>query len=799
MFLTRYTNCIMADENGVQKKRRRAHTRASKACTFCRQQKTRCLRSDESVACLRCLSLKLDCSLLSETGRRNEFPILNVNLNSNHNSSINPVTQLSSQPVTRQSSLSYSKLPSPQPSQYQYEQSNSNHIFPSLASTLQNNPYERQPQFHPKYNDPVHHQFFYNNPIPPTSTHRLSQSFVSSHSPSQNYQQNNCHSTPTVNHMSSINDAEFDPRSTKIDSIDSTVKQILHLLRSDNRMLTSISESDKDISSDEALLKLLPILSTPINNTNIPNQSLSFSPISFLNLSTEISGTEQAISLPLCIQQQLYPLHSFRPIYQDIITTKILTFNQAVQLVDIFRDRYGRWLSFPPLISTRKLIIRLRKRCPLLLTLACLLSLKYGDPLLKQKIWYKLNKIVCKEIHWLNSTYSGSLEELQCLVILGAYCIGLSDLTTDEIENGNPILLLDGWHLSGVGLTLFEKINHYGFGDQMYGPEVESQWKANNEEMKEKVSSNLNVQNLYNASGSGNKIVGRNTANDNDDDDDVINRSGEGEYEEQGSDVYDDENDDDEDDEYEDNEEFNFLTLHRIWNTLVLVHLAYCLFYGRRSWISIERLKPVEVSDISSATNFDFRIIGEIHIYLICYRFLFEDEPYRLLRKGINLWLERWQDTFGQASNQFVEIDYHFVEILVKIKSLKLDPHAFFNMNFNNLKELTELRKHALAILYLIDSVNDDSYFAFLSDQIHMMVFYATDILISTMSAINKLEKESHVSPSETLDNSQVNRDILNLIFRFRTVATTKNDTFYKYYSILERNYDSKLREPAVL
>ncbi|KGK35351.1 hypothetical protein JL09_g5499 [Pichia kudriavzevii] len=120
-------------------------------------------------------------------------------------------------------------------------------------------------------------------------------------------------------------------------------------------------------------------------------------------------------------------------------------------------------------------------------------------------------------------------------------------------------------------------------------------------------------------------------------------------------------------------------------------------------------------------------------------------------------------------------------------------------MNFNNLKELTELRKHALAILYLIDSVNDDSYFAFLSDQIHMMVFYATDILISTMSAINKLEKESHVSPSETLDNSQVNRDILNLIFRFRTVATTKNDTFYKYYSILERNYDSKLREPAVL
>ncbi|KGK34312.1 hypothetical protein JL09_g6541, partial [Pichia kudriavzevii] len=119
----------------------------------------------------------LDCSLLSETGRRNEFPILNVNLNSNHNNSINPVTQLSSQPVTRQSSLSYSKLPSPQPSQYQYEQSNSNHIFPSLASTLQNNPYERQPQFHPKYNDPVHHQFFYNNPIPPTSTHRLSQSF----------------------------------------------------------------------------------------------------------------------------------------------------------------------------------------------------------------------------------------------------------------------------------------------------------------------------------------------------------------------------------------------------------------------------------------------------------------------------------------------------------------------------------------------------------------------------------------------------------------------------------------------
>jgi hypothetical protein len=36
-------------------------------------------------------------------------------------------------------------------------------------------------------------------------------------------------------------------------------------------------------------------------------------------------------------------------------------------------------------------------------------------------------------------------------------------------------------------------------------------------------------------------------------------------------------------------------------------------------------------------------------------------------------------------------------------------------------------------------------------------------------------------------------KKVQSLIFRYRTVATNTNDTFFKYYSILENNYSSNL------
>ena len=592
----------------------------------------------------------------------------------------------------------------------------------------------------------------------------------------------------------------------KIDSIYTNIKQILNVLNTNSKNQDYTPSVTSPVPTEA-----LPIMKEPVNTTNIATQHHLLSPINFMKLITEQENNDDPIQnslaqnssvdmtkpspsnsmekqqstesflLPLSILQQLYPLHTFRPHYQDVISTNIITTDQAIQLLDIFRDRYGRWPSFPTMTSTKRLLKRFRNRCPLLLTVSCLLSLKYGDPLLKQKIWSKLCSIVRKEVHWLSSSYSGGLEELQCLVILGAYCIGLSDsgfqaneeghTNTDDEEKNNtkdsePLLLLDGWHLSGIGLTLFEKLNGYGILDQMYGDEIEILWQNNKRKIEEKLGKQVESP-LHDGDTPMDKIQLHENEEDDDDDDD----------------------------------EFNLLTLHRIWNTLVLIQLAYSLLDGRKSWVGIEKLKPRQVSNIPSATNFDFRIISEIHMYLIGYRYIMLNERYDETIKDTKLWLDKWSSTFGQPSNQFVEIDYHFVGVLIKIKQLKLDMSSLEFLHPASdigMKDVIDIKMHAHSIINLIDTVSDDSYFAFLSDQIHLTVFYATNILICILSALENLNRSTNESEVESSQHSVLDKEIIKkiekLIFRYRTVAATKNDTFYKYYNILHNMFTTKLK-----
>jgi hypothetical protein len=784
------------------RKKARGHTRVSKACSNCRKQKTRCLHSDDSNSCLRCLSMKLECSLDTEHQQSyNTHSQLLPSLGHNHLTS---------------NSIHDRLTPQPQP-QHPYSPGNGHNGSVSRSHSLTNPSMHAHtlPQSHPPPSMPV------SAPLRPAESMPTFFPYGSTvPSPRFNYLGYSQH--PSQHPNSYQRDAA---ESETLDEINNTVKTILSFITSNNSKNDGnkakpidLAEMDmtlnmQSISSPANQVSSLPISTDPINVTNIPTQFNSLSPINYLNSLSEMQGQingggELNHTLPLSIQQQLYPLHLFKPPFEDIIDSKIITLEQAEQLVNVFRDRYGRWLSFPSLKSTKRLIKRLRLKCPLLLTISCLLSLKYGDPLLKQSIWKRMATIANREIHWLNSSYSCGLEELQCLVILGAYCIGMSDSSIDDRPTEEePLLLLDGWNISGIGLTVFEKINSYGLLDQMYGSNVESLWGNNKKSIEKKLGlDKFNRARRFNRT-------------ENTDEDEV------GEEEEGDS----------EDDE-EDTNEFNILTLHRIWNTLVLIQLAYCLLYGRRSWISIEKLKPRDVSHISSATNFDFRIIAEIHIYLIGYRYLIHNERFDDAVKGMKFWLDKWGSSFGQPSNQFVEIDYHFIEMLIKLKQSKLDLNSIClefhlhnsqsksttsmctdsSLNGNganqfdfsslklNLNDLENLRMHSVSIVNSITTVTDDSYFAFLSDQIHLTIFFATNALISVLTILNTLKKNAH-----TIDFTATNMDrsvmtnfhmdkallkkVQSLIFRYRTVATNTNDTFFKYYSILENNYSSNL------
>lgn len=820
----------MSDINkgDVQKKRRRPHTRASKACTFCRQQKTRCLRSGSSVACLRCISLNLKCSLTEEVDS-------DIHKQSPTSPFLSSPQKMQTQPVSQHSSHEQQQLPPQQvnvpPNLAQSQLRAINSFMPSkssspqpqIQSNIQPNSYEFSPQMLPSINSPItnmlydrfqpSNQQFQQRYVPTTASNNRGNGITQSHEmipqlfPHVPLSTSPPRLSQTFIPPSPIPTFNADLETeSKIDTIYANVKQILNELGSNPR-----NQGYSPGVNSSVLTEALPIMKEPVNTTNIATQHHLLSPINFMKLITEQENNDdsnndsltqnnsaditkpspsnllekqqqtESFSLPLSILQQLYPLHTFRPHYQDVISTNIITVDQAIQLLDIFRDRYGRWLSFPTMTSTKRLLKRFRNRCPLLLTVSCLLSLKYGDPLLKQKIWSKLCSIVRKEVHWLSSSYSGGLEELQCLVILGAYCIGLSDSSfqaaeeshtnTDDEEkkisnDGEPLLLLDGWHLSGIGLTLFEKLNGYGILDQMYGDEIEILWQNNKRKIEAKLGKQVEPP-----------------LHDGDTPTDKIHLH---EHEEE---------------EEDDDDEFNLLTLHRIWNTLVLIQLAYCLLDGRKAWVGIEKLKPRQVSNIPSATNFDFRIISEIHMYLIGYRYIMLNETYDKANKDIKLWLDKWGSTFGQPSNQFVEIDYHFVGVLIKIKQLKLDVSSLDFLHPTSetgMKDVIDIKMHAHSIINLIDTVSDDSYFAFLSDQIHLTVFYATNILICILSAMEKLKHNAEESEVETNQHSVLDKEIIKkvekLIFRYRTVAATKNDTFYKYYNILHNMFTTKLR-----
>lgn len=57
----------------VAVKPRSHRPRAPKACSICRKQKTRCFPAESSRSCFRCLSLNLECSLVTESMEESNF------------------------------------------------------------------------------------------------------------------------------------------------------------------------------------------------------------------------------------------------------------------------------------------------------------------------------------------------------------------------------------------------------------------------------------------------------------------------------------------------------------------------------------------------------------------------------------------------------------------------------------------------------------------------------------------------------------------------------------------------------
>lgn len=406
--------------------------------------------------------------------------------------------------------------------------------------------------------------------------------------------------------------------------------------------------------------------------------------------------------------------------YRDIIGSGILTESQVVDLMKDFRSNYGRWVLFPLQMFTDELIRQLRMKSPLLLTTCCTISLRYllnnkpedasaTEALTFGKAICHLSKDLKKAILRYtigNEGFESDIEFLQAMVIICIYLFSLStigaglaksDRISGELSELRNIKM-DPWNLSGLALSSF--ISNSCFGNLLR-------------------SKDLNVDSLANVYPSF------------------------------------------------ETDETQKITVFRTYNHLILIHLVSCILTGRMCVVDEIRLRYCNLSlGLHSATNFDGRMVSEIGILLITYNYIqlnlntdavktLSDVEENLVgvKQDVEGWYEQWEYLFRQPALQFVEFCYNFcnVHILLsylhakiliasKLTSRHNPDYTNFDkidilqvlFNHSNDETLTKIIHHAFHLVSFVLLVEDDSYFAYLSDQIFFFFYFGAIVLVKT-------------------------------------------------------------------
>lgn len=465
--------------------------------------------------------------------------------------------------------------------------------------------------------------------------------------------------------------------------------------------------------------------------------SLKTSPFSFIHNQNH-SNTHLTPYPILSLFNSLNPLLSTRNYFNtndDVISMGILSVMEAIDLIDDFRRNYGRWVSFPLSIPTGVLIERIRFKSSFLLTTCLVLSLRYllnespsnGNStelkdkrrtysLLMRQLVIDLDKSLLKYASFQGvKRNGGDIEFLQALVILSIYLLSLLSVISGNKNDDDLIgefdlseVNLDPWYLSGIGLTTFITKLTYG-----------SLFRRN-------------------------ESASANSAKD--DHDDILSPF---------TILYDE----------LDSDEYQTLTILRIYNHLILVHLINCIFSGRMCVVDEIRLNYCTATlSLPSATNFDGRMVSEIEILLVAYNYIqvnmnsggvrTNDEieaSFASVKEEINIWYDQWEYLFSQPALQFVELCYHFCLVMVyytytyRSSSIKLKPNTQF-YDHDNIEYILRAGKeqsiyrmiqHAYLLVKSINVIENDSYFAYLSDQIHFCFYFSAMVLVKLLKHMN--------------------------------------------------------------
>ncbi|KAF2453466.1 hypothetical protein BDY21DRAFT_126055 [Lineolata rhizophorae] len=176
-----------------------------------------------------------------------------------------------------------------------------------------------------------------------------------------------------------------------------------------------------------------------------------------------------------------------------------------------------------------------------------------------------------------------------------------------------------------------------------------------------------------------------------------------------------------------------------IWNHLCLTHLHYCVGTQRKAILDhwqIDRCREVLNSD--HATNFESRMVAEVNLYWVIYEHC--SAPRVDLPKtqaDLHAWKQQWTFVLEQPRAQFLEMGFHFAQLLVYDQSLK---SRSARVRESLLSEMVRLS--ATIIQLAIDTADDRT--RHLTDHIYHMITFAAVTLCRVLHLYEDQLAASH-------------------------------------------------------
>lgn len=184
-----------------------------------------------------------------------------------------------------------------------------------------------------------------------------------------------------------------------------------------------------------------------------------------------------------------------------------------------------------------------------------------------------------------------------------------------------------------------------------------------------------------------------------------------------------------------------------LWNRLCLAHLHACISMRRTSMVSkvdIERVRkrlpPGELS------NFEMRMVAESNLYWTLYdNAVASSVNLPQAQAALQTWKTVWGFLFDQPRAQFLQMGYHFAQLLIFEQCLNNKSAAVRE------SLLSEMMRLSIAILQLARETSDDRT-KHLTDHIyHMIAFTAVTLCRLLCKYESQLQARFNIPESDTL------------------------------------------------